>query len=177
MVALLFAAIVMVVLTVSGFRLTVDIGEAREIRGSEAPVAGLLGGWNARNSSEWISNPDVRMGGILFGISGASGVGSLEYWKDVAARLWTVAPSAEVVGFCLSREACGDMRGLQARFTVLESMDPAFVHNLTSAAGDGRVLLFRGSQIVGSMPMSENADRFVQQIATQVQNSGTRRGP
>jgi hypothetical protein len=173
MVALLFATVVMAVLTASNVRLMTGIGEAREARERQAPVPSVLAGWNARNASEWTSNPDARDGGILFAISVSTGAGSFAYWRDLAVRIHAVMPSVRLVGFCVHGGTCGASLDADSGFTVLEAMDPAFVHNLVAAAEGERILVFRGSNVVGSIRMSQDTEHLLQQIAKQFPRPGT----
>jgi hypothetical protein len=164
-VAILFAVYVMVVLAKRNVSLVQELGAARQVFDSAPLASGALAGWSALDSSEWFPEPSGESFGVLFVISATSGTGSARFWREAADRLRAAAPSAQLVGLCVADELCEDSAEPTQGLVVLRAMDPAFVHNLTKAAEDGRAFVFRGARVVGSIELSAHVDDVVRQIA------------
>lgn len=99
----------------------------------------------------------------MFGIADL-GVGSAEFWSEVAARLRTRVPGAQIVGLCASEDSCDAMIDTSDAVTLLDAADPALVHALTAASRDSRVFVFRGRRIIAGITLVADRERLVQQI-------------
>lgn len=163
-VAALFSILAMTSIAMANADLIQKLKNNRA-RGTMVPVAGALAGWNALSVSEWLPRNDDSQLGVLFAVVDTTGVGGAEFWREIAARLRVVAPGTQLVGLCISDRPCALPLQVDSGLTMLEAMDPALMHTLTTAARDGRVFMFRGAQIVGGMELLADRERFAQQIA------------
>jgi hypothetical protein len=169
--AMVSATAAMAYLVLANAGLALELADARRLKATPAMAAGTLAGWSSHGPSE-LHPKDFGNLGVLFGVAVKAGSGDIEYWRAVAEHVRATAPSAQLVGLCRFETTCADHRNLPSGLTVLEFMDPVFVHTLTQAAVEGRALLFRGSRVLGSIVLLADAEDFAKLIAIQAKQWG-----
>jgi hypothetical protein len=148
---------------------SVDVAQAKKLRRSEVPgspvsATGKLLGWNARDGSEWAPRQDMSQAGILFGVAQAGQIGDMQFWRDVALRTRAAAPEVQFVGFCASRGGCSPSME-EDLVVLLSAMDPLQVHALRVGVREGLAFPFRGSQVLGALPIQADKAAFATTIA------------
>lgn len=164
-VAILVSLAVAVVLVRTDIAYFQRLDKAR-ILATLVPASGKLAGLSALDGSEWTAPDGMQNAGVLFGVAAAGEAGDMAYWTEVAARSRKTAPDLQFVGFCPTGVDCRQQPGaMEASLTLLRSMDPVQVHALTIGARQGRAFVFRGTRVLGMLPLTTDKLAFARNVS------------
>jgi len=161
---------ILVSLAVTAVLVPLDLMSMQQLRvsralASEVPPAGKLLGRNALDDSEWAPPEGRERTMVVFGLSEPGRPGDMDFWHDIVLRTRDVAPDVQFVGLCVTAGPCTLPPGTLAPFALLEAMDPLQTHALATATRRGQAFVYRGSRVLGTLPIQADKQAFGKQIA------------